>query len=249
MRLTVVGCSGSLPGPDSPASCYLVEADGFRMVLDLGNGSLGALQRGIELDALDAVLLSHLHADHCLDLCSLYVARTYHPTGRRPALPVFGPAGTADRLARAYGAAAAQGVEGAFSFRSWRAWQPYEIGPFTVTVGPVFHSADAYGIRVQHAGRVLTYSGDTDACPELVELARDADLLLCEASYEQGQKTAPGVHLTGREAGAQATAAGARALVLTHVPPWNDPDRARTGAAETYRGALETARPGAGYDV
>ena len=81
MRLTVVGCSGSFPGPDSPASCYLVEQDGYRVVLDLGNGALGQLQRYVSLDDVDAVLISHLHVDHVIDLCSYYVARRYRPAG------------------------------------------------------------------------------------------------------------------------------------------------------------------------
>ena len=79
MKVTVVGCSGSFPGPDSAASCYLLEApyDGrtFRLLLDLGSGALGPLQRYADLESIDAVALSHLHADHCLDLCSFYVFR------------------------------------------------------------------------------------------------------------------------------------------------------------------------------
>ena len=98
MRLTVVGCAGSFPGPDSPASCYLLEADGFRLVIDFGNGSLGALQRYAALSGIDAVCLSHLHIDHCVDLYSYSVARAYHPDGQLPAIPVYGPAGTAERI-------------------------------------------------------------------------------------------------------------------------------------------------------
>ena len=96
MRLTVIGCSGSFPGPDSPASCYLIEEQGFRLLLDLGSGSLGPLQRHARLDGIDAVCLSHLHADHCLDLCGYWVARTYRPEGPAPQIPVYGPAGTAE---------------------------------------------------------------------------------------------------------------------------------------------------------
>ena len=96
MRITIVGCAGSYPGPDSPASCYLIEADGFRLVLDLGSGALGTRQRHCGLDEVDAVCLSHLHADHCLDMCGYLVARTHHPDGPRPRLPVYGPAGTYD---------------------------------------------------------------------------------------------------------------------------------------------------------
>ena len=95
MRLTVIGCSGSYVGPDSPASCYVVEADygdrTWRIVLDLGNGALGPLQRFTDPLAVDAVFFTHLHPDHCLDLCSYYVLRKYHPAGSHPRLPVWGP--------------------------------------------------------------------------------------------------------------------------------------------------------------
>jgi hypothetical protein len=91
MRVTVIGCSGSFPGPDSPASCYLLEAEGFRLVIDMGNGALGVLQRYAELFGIDAVCLSHLHADHCVDLGSYWVARQYAPDGPQPPIPVYGP--------------------------------------------------------------------------------------------------------------------------------------------------------------
>ncbi|HJZ28526.1 MAG TPA: MBL fold metallo-hydrolase, partial [Streptosporangiaceae bacterium] len=83
MQLTVIGCSGSFPGPDSPASCYLLEAEGFQLVIDMGNGALGVLQRHAELFGVDAVCVSHLHADHCTDLSSYWVARQYAPEGPR----------------------------------------------------------------------------------------------------------------------------------------------------------------------
>src|ERR1700709_2570196 len=106
MRLTVVGCSGSYPGPESPASCYLLEQEPegrtWRVLMDLRSGGLGALQRYADPLAVDAVLLSHLHADHCLDLSGYYVLRKYHPTGSQPRLPVYGPNGTPGPMARAY---------------------------------------------------------------------------------------------------------------------------------------------------
>src|SRR5437660_3192192 len=91
MRLTVVGCSGSMPGPHSSASCYLLEADGFRLVVDLGSGALGPLQRYTALERVDAVVLSHLHADHCLDMCPFWVARTYSPERRAASDPGLRP--------------------------------------------------------------------------------------------------------------------------------------------------------------
>jgi ribonuclease BN (tRNA processing enzyme) len=114
--MTIVGCAGSFPGPDSAASCYLIEADGFRLVLDLGNGALGALQRYCGLDDVDAVCLSHQHADHCIDMCAYLVARAYHPQGPRPRLPVYAPAATGERLSRALGLDPGTGMTDAFDF-------------------------------------------------------------------------------------------------------------------------------------
>src|ERR1039458_6161007 len=93
MRLTVIGCAGSFPGPDSPASCYLLEAEGFRLVIDMGNGALGVLQRYAGLFSIDAICLSHLHADHCIDLAAYWVARQFAPAGAPPPLPGARPAG------------------------------------------------------------------------------------------------------------------------------------------------------------
>src|SRR3982751_987834 len=104
MRLTVLGCAGSFPGPESPCSAYLVEADGFRLLMDFGTGSLSALQRYCGLHSVDAILLSHLHCDHILDACSYVVVRRYNPSGPLPRLPLYGPSGTAERLSTVYGA-------------------------------------------------------------------------------------------------------------------------------------------------
>ena len=99
MRVTVIGCAGTFPGPDSPASCYLLEAEGFRLVIDMGNGALGVLQRHADLFGIDAICVSHLHYDHCADLAAYWVARQVAPQGPRPVIPVYGPPGTA-RLAK-----------------------------------------------------------------------------------------------------------------------------------------------------
>src|SRR6202000_164690 len=103
MRLTGLGCAGSFPGPESACSAYLIEADGFRLMLDFGTGSLSALQRYASLASVDAVLLSHLHCDHMLDACSYVVVRRYAPDGPYPRLPLYGPTGVQDRMIAAYG--------------------------------------------------------------------------------------------------------------------------------------------------
>jgi ribonuclease BN (tRNA processing enzyme) len=252
VRLTVVGCSGSFPGPDSAASCYLLEVEDevrtWRIVIDLGSGSLGPLQRLIDLHEIDAVLISHLHPDHFMDLCGLYVARRYDPAGAclEPLL-VYGPEHTADRVLQAYGPDAADELPKVYQVQPLTDGGQFMIGPVTVTSQLVEHPVTAYGMRFEHEGRVIAYSGDTDTCPSLLELARDADLLLAEASFQEGRDEARGVHLTGRRAGEVARDAGARRLVLTHVPVWTRVDAVVSEAKQVYPGPVEAAVAGSSY--
>jgi ribonuclease BN (tRNA processing enzyme) len=250
VRITVIGCSGSFPGPDSPSSCYLLEAEGFRLLLDLGSGAVGALQRHASLDDIDAVCLSHHHADHCLDICPFWVARTYDPRQRYPQIPVYGPAGTARRMAQAYGMDEDPGMTEAFDFVRLVPGKR-EIGPFQVTLAHMNHPVETFGFRVEHAGRVLAYSADTGTCPALVELASDADVLLCEASYLSGPEPKPDMHLTARQAAEHAARAGAGQLVITHLVPWNHPERTLAEAQEvsSFGGAISLAAPGRTIDV
>ncbi len=245
MKLTVVGCSGSFPGPSSPASCYLLEADGYRVLLDMGSGALGALQRYAGVYDIDAVLLSHLHADHCMDLCGYYVARKYRPEGPAPKLPVYGPAATADRMARAYELPEDPGMHNEFEFLQFPSGS-FELGPMRITTDLLVHPIEAFGMRIEHGGKTLTYSGDTGISEGLVRLAKDSDLFLCEASFHDGRDDAPEVHLNGREAAEHAVRAGAHKLVLTHIPPWNDTERT-LAEASCFDGPMELARPGASY--
>ena len=247
MRLTVIGCAGSFPGPDSPASCYLIEHDGFRLVLDLGNGSLGVLQQHVDVEDIDAVVLSHLHADHCLDLCGLYVAQRYHPEGPRPRIPVWGPRGTSRRLARAYDLPDEPGMTGEFDFHDLVAGE-HTIGPFTVTAARVNHPVEAYGLRVSNGEHVITYSGDTGVSSALVELSRDADVAVIEASCLE-DRPSPDVHLTARQAAEHAQAADARMLVLTHLVAWNDPEQTRAEARPAFDGELMLASSGLAIDM
>ncbi|MDF9717155.1 MBL fold metallo-hydrolase [Nocardioides sp. ChNu-153] len=259
MRLTIVGCAGSYPGPTSPASCYLLEAEGpdgdggtrtWRILLDLGNGALGALHNHADPLAVDAVFVSHLHPDHCLDLCGYYVLRKYHPAGPQPRIPVWGPEGAADRMARAYDLPLDPGMREEFDFREYAVERrAIEVGPFSVQPFEVFHPVPAYALRVSAGGRTLTYSGDTAPCLGLDRAAAGVDLLLAEAAFRARDENAPGVHLTGTDAGDLATRGAVGRLVLTHVPAWFDPQDARTEAVARYDGPTSVAVAGAVYDV
>jgi ribonuclease BN (tRNA processing enzyme) len=255
MRLTVVGCTGSLPGPSSPASCYLVQAEHegrtWHLVLDLGNGSLGELQRHVDLRALDAVVISHLHPDHCMDLCGLYVAQRYDPRGPNTrAVPVYGPTGIGDRMIRGYDLDDPDGMGTELDFREVTDGDAFEVGPFRITPFRVNHPVEAYGVRVEADGSTLAYTGDTDACPALTPLCREASLVLADSAFVDGRDDAEGIHLSGsRAARAAVEAGGVQRLMLTHLPPWNDPDVCRAQAAAVWTGEVELASPGATYEL
>ncbi|MBG0828391.1 MBL fold metallo-hydrolase [Planomonospora sp. ID67723] len=249
MKLTIIGCSGSFPGPDSPSSCYLLEAEGFRMLLDFGNGALGALQRHIGLYDVDAICLSHLHADHCLDLCPYHVVRTYSPHGPFGKIPVYAPADAPRRLAAAYGMPEEPGLETAFDFVRLTPGV-FEVGPFAVTAARVNHPVETFGFRISHGGRSVAYSADTGESSELVRLAAGADVMLCEASYLDEPGLPPNLHLNGRQAAEHAAKAAVDSLVLTHLVPWYDPDRILGDASRGgFGGRVELARSGAVYDL
>lgn len=252
MKLTVVGCSGSLPGPESAASCYLLEApyDGrtFRLLLDLGSGALGPLQRHTDLEAIDAVALSHLHADHCLDLCGFYVFRKHHPDGPLGQLPVYGPAGTAERMARAYDLDPSPGMSAEFDFSTYPD-KDFTLGPFTVSVAAVDHPPPAYALRLSDGQRTLVYSGDTGPCTALEALADSCDLLLAEAAFLERSGNPEHLHMTGRQAAETASRADAGRLVLTHVPPWYSPKDVLAEAVPHFDGEIDLAVPDATYSL
>jgi ribonuclease BN (tRNA processing enzyme) len=225
-----------------------VEAGGFRLLVDLGNGSLGALQRYAGLYDVDAVLISHLHPDHWIDLCQYLVARKYAKHGTQPVLPVYGPAGTAERVAAAYGEGH-DPAAGVFDYRTLGEGT-FRLGPLEITTCLVNHPVETYGVRISHGGRSLTYSSDTAESDALVALAKGTDAFLCEASFLDSQENVPDLHLTGRGAGEHAARAGARRLLLTHlVPAWGDEAQTVAGARSAYCGPIEVVRSGAVYDL
>jgi ribonuclease BN (tRNA processing enzyme) len=252
MQLTVLGCSGSVPGPESVASGYLIRAEQASVVLDLGNGTFGALQRYLDPFTLDGLFLSHLHPDHCADVSALTVYRRYHPHPPPCAvLPLYGPPDAAERLVAAFAANAeertATDLSDVYDFRSYR--EPARIGPFEVRAARVEHPCEAYALRISHAGRSLVYSGDTGPGPQLAELATGADVLLAEASWPDRPDNPPGIHLSGRQAGEAAAAAGVSRLLITHVPPWTDVAQVLTEAKTAFDGPTELVRSGACYEI
>jgi len=264
VKLTVVGCTGSMSGPDSTASCHLVQAEGtgtdgerrvYSVLLDLGPGAFGAVMNHVDPRDVDAVILSHLHADHMSDMISYHVFRRWFPTGALGPVDVYAPAGAVDRVRGVGGDPVTEDFSQDFRFHTLTPGYTTSVGPLSIEVHPVLHPVEAYAIRVTGPsalgdGQVtVTYSGDSDACDGLVDAARDADIFLCEAGFVEGRDTVRGIHLTGERAGEMATAAGSRHLILTHIQPWTDPLEVAAAAASTFTGGIELARAGAVWEL
>jgi ribonuclease BN (tRNA processing enzyme) len=246
VKLTVIGCSGSAPGPKSPASCYLLEHDGFRLLLDLGNGAFGSLLSLADPAAVDAVFLSHLHADHCLDVAPFVVWHRYSGRATKAQVPLYAPVAAERRLALAYDADG-HGITDVFDFVPVGPGS-FTLGPFEVMLARTAHPVECYAIRLSVDGRTLVYTGDTGPSERVVDLARGADVLLAEAAHPPGPDLPAGLHLTGREAGEHAAAAGVGRLLLTHIPAWVD-EIGQLFAASAVFSETELVHTGATYEI
>ena len=239
LSVTVLGCSGTHPGPERMCSSYLIDAGGFRILADVGNGSLSNLQKVIDVGEVDALFLSHLHPDHFADIYGFYYALRFHPRGPL-SVPVYAPVGAfafVNQLLRDYDT-----FGEVCCFNTARAGDRLELGPATVTLFQANHPVDAMSLRVEHDGKVLTYSGDSATTPALVEAARDADLFMADATWLERERPLPAdVHMTGYEAGQTATKAEVKRLLVTHVYPANDPLETAAEAARSYDGDIVVA--------
>lgn len=256
MLLTVLGCAGSVPGPNAPTSGYLLESEGFLLGMDLGHGTLGALLAIRDPFDLDALLFSHLHPDHCADFAALTVFRRYHPApSRNPVLhrlAVYGPSELHSRLAAAYAPDAEELAETDLSdVYEFHPIAPgnVNIGPFTVRAAKALHPCESFSFRISSGSRTIVYTGDTGFNDGLVELASGVDLLLSEATWTHGEDRPAGLHMSGREAGELAKRSGAARLLVTHVSPFIDSQAILAEARSVYPGELALAQRGCRYPV
>jgi len=232
VRLTVIGSSPAWPNPGGACSGYLIDG---RLLLDCGPGVLAKLRQREVWPSVEAIAITHLHLDHWGDLIPWVWGSLFGPGDSRPALWL--PPGSGDQLRPILHRLGSEDMfERAFDVAEYEPRRPFTAAGLEVTAVPVVHyDIDAYGFRVQ-GDRLIAYSGDTGPCDELVELARDADLFLAEATLERGDDDGPlRGHLAPDEAAGAAEAAGAKRLLLTHRPQ----ERALPAATELVYDGLE----------
>ena len=244
MRLIVLGSSGTYPVPGRPASGYLVEHENTRVWMDAGPGTFMALADRVDPGSLDAVVISHIHIDHCSDLFALYHHLSFGPGGRVP-VPVFVPADAAASLASFVRADDDSPFYSALHLTTVGDGDGATVGAFDIRFAAADHSVPANCTRIEVNGKVLVYSGDTGTGGGIRSLAEEADVLLCEATYQgAAEDKSFTLHLTAAEAGELARAAGARRLILTHLAPTLDPVRSLAEAEGAFGKPVLLAVPG-----
>jgi ribonuclease BN (tRNA processing enzyme) len=239
--MTVLGGCGGWPAAGLACSGYLVEHDGFRLLIDPGYATVPRLLAVADPDAVDAVLVSHGHPDHCADLNPLLRARALRDNPA-PALPVFAPAGA---LGPVLALDRPGTLDEAIALREFTPGDRLEVGPFGVGSWLLPHWVPNAGLRLEAGGRSLAYTGDSGPSPLLADLADGADIYLAEATYPWQVAGDSARYLSSaRQAGAVARQARAGRLVLTHLWPGTNPDESVRAAGRTYPGPIAVAVPG-----
>lgn len=264
MRLTVLGKSPSWQDAGGACSGYLVEDGDTAVLIDCGNGVFSKLRLHRDYTEVDAVVLSHLHADHFLDLVPFAYALTYAPRQQpvpvhvwpgtdNPARPnLYAPPGARGVFRRVVGAWGNEDlIEKAFHLEEYDESQALQIGPIRVRFHAVPHFTETYAMFLQSAngGGCIAYGADSRPTDELTDFARGSEVLLIEATLPRPERTGERGHLTPREAGEHGKAAGARRLVITHISDELDPAWAQEEASAGFGGPVEVAREGAVYEV
>ena len=238
LRITVIGCSGTYSSAESSCSSYLVQTDTTSVLLDAGPGSSIELQKHIDLADIDAIIVSHEHPDHWTELPSLYHA--YRFGIRRLHVPLYGTSGT--RLL--FDAACVEGTAHTFDWTTIDRSSELQVGDITFSFSLTDHPVETLAIRAEAGGRSVAYSADTGPGWSPAEFESPVDLLIYEASLRVDMEELGIPHTSGRQAGIRSRDAGVGHLVLTHIPPGEDPVEREDSATAEYSGPIDIAAPG-----
>lgn len=254
MRLTVLGRSPAAPNAGEACAGYLVEGGGSRVLFDVGPGVVAQLLRRHHPDELDAVVVSHMHADHMLDLVTLRYVYPWRTQPKDERLRIVMPPGSGDQLLDlARGVGNPRHFEDTFRIVEHDGRSPMRFGGLEVTPHETVHFIPCWGFRVTADGRRLGYTADTGPDDVVAAIGEEVDLLLSEATLrsleEDAQPPERRGHLLPAEAGAYARTARSRRLLLTHLPVEGDTTWATSAAAEAFGGGVEVAVPAETYEV
>jgi ribonuclease BN (tRNA processing enzyme) len=243
VELIVLGASGTWPQEGGALSGYLLRQEGFNLWVDAGSGTMANLQKYIGIRDVDAMIITHEHADHCVDVYPLFYARYYGGQGENH-MPLYIPKGFGGRLNGLLSDESIEAFREGFDVHEVEPGDEFEVGPFRVRSRGMSHlGLPALGFRLDNDGTSLVYTGDTGPTHELVELARGANVLLAESTYQDGDDLSS-FHLSSRQAAEHARDAGVDRLVLTHILPTHDKAVSIRQAADVFDGPIDAAVEG-----
>ncbi|WAA11299.1 MBL fold metallo-hydrolase [Fervidibacillus albus] len=244
MKLTVIGFWGGYPNVNEASSGYLMEHDGFRLLIDCGSGVLSKLQKFIKPVDLDACIITHYHPDHTADIGVLQHAFLIHGymTGEKKQLPIYGHPFDKQGFSTLTYKGITKGI--AIDLND-----ELRIGPFSVTFLETKHPVLCYALRLEVGGKTFVYTADGAFSPELVDFSKGADVLLAESNFYAGMDAKKSGHMTSEDAGRLAKLANVGRLILTHLPHFGTQENLVQEASTVYNGPIELAGTGKQWTI
>jgi ribonuclease BN (tRNA processing enzyme) len=239
LKLTIVGCWGGYPKINEASTGYLLEHEGFKLMVDFGSGVLAKLPNYVQPEELDALILSHYHPDHVADIGVLQHARLIQGfLGKKsPQLPIYGHTKDKQEFAKLTYKNITKGI-------AYDPQKKLKAGPFTIEFISAVHPVPCYAMRIEAGGKSLFYTADTSFKEEFIPFASGVDLLLSECNFYGSQDGKGAGHLNSYDNGRLAKAARVKQLVLTHLPHYGELEQLVTEAAEEYNGPITLAKEG-----
>jgi ribonuclease BN (tRNA processing enzyme) len=236
MKLTVIGFWGGYPKKNAASSGYLLEHDGFQLLIDCGSGVLAKLQNVIQPEELDSVIISHYHPDHIADIGVLQHARLIQGFLRKemPVLPIYGHHFDQHEFAKLTYKKITEGI-------AYESNEVLTVGPFQVSFLKTNHPVPCFAMRIEVGRKVLVYTADSSFKEEFIGFSRDADVLLCECNFYGNQNGKSAGHMNSIDAGRLAREAGAKQLILTHLPHYGNLNNLITEASSEFTGIIKLA--------
>jgi ribonuclease BN (tRNA processing enzyme) len=244
MKLTIIGFWGGYPKKNEASSGYLLEHNGYHLLVDCGSGVLSKLQNFVEPEELDAVILSHYHPDHIADIGVLQHARLIQGFLGKDfgTLPVYGHQFNQAEFEKLTYKNITKGV-------AFNSAQALTIGPFAVSFLRTNHPVECFAMRIEVEGKVVVYTADTSFKEELIDFSREADVLLCECNFYKGQNGQGAGHMTSIDAGTLAFHANVKKLILTHLPHYGELTKLVEEASTKYKGPILLASEGLNIEI
>jgi ribonuclease BN (tRNA processing enzyme) len=251
LQVTVLGKSPSWQDAAGACSGYLIRHGDYTLLLDCGNGVFAKMRSVVDYGTVDAVVITHLHADHFFDLVPYSFALTYGVRVQPPSPELHAPPDSSERFAVIGGTLGDKSlISGAFSLWEYDPAAPLTLGPLQIRFCEVPHYVRTHAVRISASGSGdFTFGADCRPNEELPAFAAGSELMLVEATLREPETFGTRGHLTAREAGEHGRAAGAGRLVLTHFSDELDPDWIREEGGAGYGADVELAEEGTTFEL